>query len=55
MNQPQQPKDPPTEGAAPDSNPSGATPNGIPEGEGAEPKGQPSSDRHQTETTPTAP
>ena len=51
MNTPQRPKDPPPEGASPDHNPTGSTPNGIPEGlEDAEPKARPTSDRAKTET-----
>ncbi len=50
MNQPQQPRDPPEQGSKSDHNPTGTTPNGIPEGmENEEGTGRPTSDRQQTE------
>ena len=53
MTQPKQPPDPPEQGAKSDHNPTGTTPNGIPDGmEDEEAKGQPTSDRHETETSP---
>jgi hypothetical protein len=53
MSQPKQPPDPPSDGATPDTNPSGTTPNGIPDGAADhEPKGTPNSDRYKTETGP---
>lgn len=57
MNQPRQPQDPPTsEGVNPSSDPTENSQHGIPDGMGdAEPKGTPTSDRHETETTPKQP
>jgi hypothetical protein len=53
MNQPRIPKDPPPGGASPATNPTGKTPDGIPEGmEDQKPKGHPTSDRAETETAP---
>lgn len=53
MTEPKQPRNPPTEGKPLDTNPSGTTPNGIPDGmEDAEPMGHPNSDRHNTEKSP---
>ncbi len=46
----QQPKDPPPQGAPPDHNPTGTTPNGIPDQDpSTEATGHPTSDREQTE------
>ncbi len=51
MSQPKQPEDPPAEGAPVNHNPTGTTPNGIPDGiERGEPKGTPNSDRQDSET-----
>jgi len=52
MNQPKiQTGDPPTEGASPDHNPTGDTPNGIPKGlADAEISGRPNDARVATET-----
>ena len=53
MNTPKRPDEPPTEGAPLDSNPTGTTPNGIPEGmEDHEATGLPHSERDKTETAP---
>jgi hypothetical protein len=53
MNQPKQPADPPHGGTSPDTNPTGNTPHGIPEGTADhEPKGRPTSDREKTESVP---
>ncbi len=52
MNQPKiQTDDPPTEGASPDHNPTGDTPNGIPKGlkDAAEASGRANDDRIATE------
>ncbi len=52
MTQPQQPKDPPSQGASPDTD-TGTTPHGIPdEMDHGEAKGTPDSDRAKTETAP---
>ncbi len=53
MNQPKiQTDDPPTEGASPDHNPTGDTPNGIPKGmkEAAKVAGRANDDRIASET-----
>ena len=52
MNQPKiQTDDPPTEGASPDHNPTGDTPNGIPKGlKDVEVSGRPNDSRQATET-----
>ena len=52
MNQPKiQTNDPPTEGASPDHNPTGNTPNGIPKGlADAKVSGRPNDGRLATET-----
>ena len=53
MNTPQKPPEPPTDAPPADHNPTGTTPHGIPEDmDDTEAKGLPTSDRHQTETTP---
>lgn len=52
MNTPQQPKDPPKQGASVEHD-TGQSPKGIPDGAAdATPKGLPNSDRHDTETAP---
>ena len=55
MNEPQQPADPGTEaGVSPAHDPTGTTPNGIPDGtDEHEAKGTPNSDRQKTETAAT--
>ena len=46
-----QPKDVPAEGTSPAANPTGATPNGIPDGmRDQDAKGHPTDDRADTET-----
>ena len=53
MNTPRRPAEPPVEGAPLDHNPTGTTPDGIPEGmEEHDAKGLPNSDRGETETAP---
>ena len=53
MTTPRKPADPPSEGAPLDNNPTGTTPNGIPDGmEGEEATGLPTSDRHEAEMSP---
>lgn len=50
MNQPTKPMDPPSEGAAPDTNPTGDTPNGVPkEMDVNEAKAVPDSGRNASE------
>ena len=54
MNKAHQPPDPPPgEGTSPDPDKEENVKHGVPAGaEDAEPKGQPTSDRHKTETVP---
>ena len=55
MNTPQKPKDPPTEGAPLDADPTGTMSHGIPDGmesEDATATATPTSDRQATETRP---
>ena len=51
MTEPRQPKNPPAPEEATETDPNGHSPNGVPpQADQADPKGLPSSDRHETET-----